>query len=555
MTGGTWDVTVDESGNHAYCNALNSGYSVVLFGSDSWKNYAVELRVKALEFHQDPYVSIMARINPAQNYYGALNFQTHIADLSLNEPYRSISKQSYPTTDNTWYILRLEVARSQLKFFIDNQLVGEGSDATLTQGPAAFNTSPDTRMCLDDIRVWSLTKSGVINQVLNPIQTSLEVVTNQAATGEGAHAWGGHQTRIVRTQDGVFTAYTTAGDGPLARQWQLARRHEDGSWPVIAQGVAGQDPASLMAAPDGTLYIIGWPGGVGTMWSGKPTGDEIDMTHQVIPGVSRSNWPYSSTGINQNGDLCVLSSTGGEQPGGTFMWACFFQSTKSWISHTTELDYRYCYTYLFPGLDGDLSLISTRDVLWEALGYTKPWGGFPYVFNAVGFWRTNNIGDIPLERLFFMEEKPTVGYSNVHLNAQVDAYIDITGNMHVLYHIRGESTQLDELLRHAILSPDGQLINDVLLPGNLGYFARIFQDAQGRFYILGSSGLLYPAGMDGVTLDVPFQLDLQGYTVEYSGYGISVPRTGTPISNVLDVVFPSGNGKQWVYFQLTLPEN
>ena len=47
-------------------------------------------------------------------------------------------------------------------------------------------------------------------------------------------------------------------------------------------------------------------------------------------------------------------------------------------------------------------------------------------------------------------------------------------------------------------------------------------------------------------------IDLQGYEVEYSGYGISVPRTGTPISNVLDVVFPSDGGTKWIYFQILL---
>jgi hypothetical protein len=48
---------------------------------------------------------------------------------------------------------------------------------------------------------------------------------------------------------------------------------------------------------------------------------------------------------------------------------------------------------------------------------------------------------------------------------------------------------------------------------------------------------------------------LKGYTVEYSGYGISAPRTGTLPGNVLDVVFPSDNGSKWIYFQLTLPGN
>ena len=62
------------------------------------------------------------------------------------------------------------------------------------------------------------------------------------------------------------------------------------------------------------------------------------------------------------------------------------------------------------------------------------------------------------------------------------------------------------------------------------------------------------AGNDmGVNLRAPIMLDTGGYQVEYSGFGISVPRTGTPLSNVLDVGFPSDNGAKWIYFRLDLP--
>jgi hypothetical protein len=555
---GSWTVTTEENGNHAYCNSLTTDYSVVSFGRDQWKDYAVELRVKALEHHEDPYISVFARSNPSQDYYGALNFQNFYADLSLSEPYRSLGHQYFPTTDNKWYRLRLEVAGSSIKFYIDNQLVGEGIDTQLSQGMAGFTTSPDTRMCFDDIRVWALTSDGQIGQAPIPIhvsQAALEIVTDNAATGDGGNAWGGHQTRIVRTNDGVFTAYTVAGSGHFQRTWQLARRQDDGTWPVIAQGDAGKDPVNLLASPDGTIHIIGWPNMRGTMWSGKPSGNTIEMKAEIIPNVSQSNWPYSSAGIDKAGNICVLSSVGGETPGGTFEWACYLPSHGTWITQTTFLDYRYCYTYLFPVPSGSLAIVSTRDVRWSALGYNQPSGQFDYVFNALGYWRTDDLTKDPLKRLYFIEEKPTAQFPVVTLDAQQDAYLDTAGNMHVLYQIQGRSTQGTWILRQLILSPDGQLLKNVQLPEDIGGFARIFQDAGGQFYILGSSGLLYPAGRDGITFGSPIQIDLKGYTVEYSGYGISAPRTGTLPGNVLDVVFPSDNGSKWIYFQINLPGN
>jgi hypothetical protein len=382
-------------------------------------------------------------------------------------------------------------------------------------------------------------------------QTNIEVVTDNAATGDGGNSWGGHQTRIVHTQDGVFTAYTVEGNGYFHREWRLAWRQDNGSWPVVASGDAGREPVNLLTSPDGTLNIIGWPNGLATIWSGKPENGTLVMTASKIPNELNGNWPYNSAGIDANGNLCVLSSEGGEQPGGRFYLACYLPSERRWVTRTSSLDYRFCYTYVFPGTGGQLSLVSTRDVRWEALGYTKPAGEFDYVFNAFGFWRTDDFAGTPLERVYFLEEKPSLQYPAAILNAQQDAYLDFKGQMHILYHVQGESTRGAWISRQAILSMDGILLNDIPLPTDAGDFSRIFQDQQGRFYLLGSSGKLYPMGSDGILpIGKPIILNLDGYPVEYSGFGISVPRTGTPPSHVMDVVFPSDNGTKWLYFQI-----
>jgi hypothetical protein len=513
------------------------------------------MRLKVLEFKGDSYVALSARYDPQINtgYFGELSFQPYATYLSLDEKNWIPGYQYLAPSANTWYTLRLEVAGQNISYYINNQLFGQGTDSHRTQGDVNFSATPFMKVCVDDIRAWALTETGGIALPPTVTSSSIEIVTDKAATGDGGNAWGGHQTRIVRTKDGVFTAYTVAGSSYYHKQWQLAWRQEDRSWPVVAEGDAGKDPVNLLASPDGTLHIIGWPDGIGTMWTGKPEGNQVTMTRETIPGVSQSNWPYSSAGIDQNGDICVLSSTGGQTPGGTFMWACLFQSQGHWISHTSQIDYKFSYTYVFPEAGGQLSLISTRDVRWSALGYTQPPGTFDYVFNALGYWRTDNAANDPLQRDYFIEEKPNTKYPKVILDAQQDAYMDTMGNTHVIYAVQGPDTQGAWVSRHAIISPSGTLLNTVVLPRNLGGFSRIFQDTTGHFYILGSSGFLYPAGVDGLTLGTPIVIHLGGYSVEYSGYGISAPRTGTPISNVVDVVFPSGDSMKWIYFQLKLP--
>src|SRR5262249_835261 len=114
-------------------------------------------------------------------------------------------------------------------------------------------------------------------------QSPVEIISMNTATGDGGNRWGGHQTRIVHTRDGVFTAYTTNGAGYLAREWHLAKRLSSNNWAVIAEGTAGREPVNLLASPDGTLHIVGWPEGSATIWSGKPRNDSIDMTKVSVP--------------------------------------------------------------------------------------------------------------------------------------------------------------------------------------------------------------------------------------------------------------------------------
>ena len=553
-----WSYTQDATGNHFLCNDVSSDWQSFRFGTQAWTDYAVELKVKFLEQSPSQGVEVYTRINNStEGYRATLNYMS--ANLSYFPPGRSLANPHIFTETDHWYTFRVEAAGSKIKFYVDGRLLASVSDSQRLDGMSGFGVAPNTKACVDDIRVWMLNSDGSIGLLPTPIpgtNPDMEVVTDDAATGDGGNAWGGHQTRIVRTSGGVFTAYTVdGGGGYLAREWHLARRQPDGSWIDIAHGVSGKDPVNLLASPDGTLHIIGWPGGTGTIWSGKPDDNTIYMTSEIIPGVTRGNWPYNSAGISKNGDICVLSSVGGETPGGTFLWSCYSFSKKIWNSQTTFIDYRYCYTYLFPDPNGSLAVVSTRDVRWSALGYDQPAGVFAYVFNAFGYWRTDDFTKNPLNLLYFVEEKPTDLFPNAYLDAQYDAYLDTAGNIHVLYGVQGASTQGTWHLRHAVLSQPGKLLKDIQLPDDIGGYARIFQDVERRFFILGSYGLLYPAGMDGLTLGTPLQIDLQGNPVEYSGYGISAPRTGTLPGNVLDVVFPTSGGSKWIYFQLTLPDN
>ena len=568
-----WKVTKDESGNHILCTKVTEkdSWADEFLGYESWTNYAVEMRFKALEAQGVPMVSIISRYN-RQNYlmyYAYLNFYNHALSLGYYQPYVDLGYANFPipadpsAITNTWYTLRVEVAGKNIKYFMNNHLyiiANDDSSYKLSHGAAGFSARYGSNVCVDDIRVWKLTADGQVEQPTSPDsqvasfvrQTKVETVTDKAgATHNGGNnAWGGHQTRIVHTKDGIFTAYITDGTGEFRREWHLAERQPDSTWKVIAHGIAGGDPVNLLASPDGTLNIVGWPNGQATLWTGKPSNGAFTMTSSAIPNEFNDNYPYSSAGIDAGGNLCVLSSQGGQTPGGLFFVACYMPTKAKWVTQTTSLDFAFKYTYLFPTPDGQLSLVSTRDVRWKALGYEQPAGSFDYVFNALGVWQTSDMSKDPIRRISFLEEKPTEGYPDIQLDAQQDAYLDTKGQIHIIYVVKGESTRGENVSHHAIIARDGSFTYDEALSSDVGSFSRIFQDREERFYLLSSSGLIFPMGLDGIHQGSPIQLDLGGNQVEYSGFGLSVPRTGTPLSDVMDVVFPSANGTQWLYFQL-----
>ncbi len=184
------------------------------------------------------------------------------------------------------------------------------------------------------------------------------------------------------------------------------------------------------------------------------------------------------------------------------------------------------------------------------MNYKKPSGAFDYVFNAFGIWHSHDMQDEALARVFSKSEEPTEEFPAPRLSAQQDAYLDTTRRIHVLYRIQGQSTGGMAASRHAVISLDGEILHDDRLPSDLGSYSRVVQAGGGAFYILGSAGSVYPMDPENFLLDEPFHLDLGFDLVEYSGFGVSAPRTGTSLSEQIDVVYPSRGGSRWSYFRL-----
>ena len=411
--------------------------------------------------------------------------------------------------------------------------------------------------------------SGNALALEGPVIERFDVVTEQASPGDGGNAWGGHQCRIVRTKFGVFTAYTADGGsgGQFNRSWRLMRQTDTG-WEEIASGPSGREPVNLLAKPDGQLLVVAWPFKQPVIFASRMTKEgqlEMDpaglpvMMDDPVPGQwEMSHWPYNAAGIDADDNLVVCQSPVGHKPG-RFNLALRLAGRRDWLWRTVDMDLRHCYTYLIPA-GRQLWIASSQDVTYRELGYPIPEKAksYPYVFNALGVWCSHDVKGAEPPALLWRKEEPYDPQEMPNPSCKVqETYLDTIGRLHVFYALRSPTTDRKERMYHAVLK-DGRVVYDQPSPAH--YYCRMVQDSAGRFYILDAAGdrLRVLVGQDesGTRFADPIEFDTHGHPVEYAGFGWSAPRTGTPLADTAEVVYPSGKGKEWVYFRLRLrPEN
>ena len=117
----------------------------------------------------------------------------------------------------------------------------------------------------------------------------LELVSDATSVGgDGGNAWGGHQTRLVRTSCGLFTAYTVPGTDSFQHEWRLVQQTDDG-WQIIAKGPSGRDPVNLLQGSDETIYLVAWPEGLPVIWASAHSDGELTfIVHDNGRGISKS---------------------------------------------------------------------------------------------------------------------------------------------------------------------------------------------------------------------------------------------------------------------------
>jgi hypothetical protein len=158
---GKWEVVEDTSGNHVY-KGIGTFWGYTVAGSEEWKNYALEAKVKGVESSKNSgYAGIDVRVNWAASSNSCERYASRVGftnDWIGGGKYGGNCNHDwdgrfYRVETGKWYLLRYEVVGDTLKFYIDNKLMFEEVDSDVKTGYIGLSVGENDTVYFDDVRV------------------------------------------------------------------------------------------------------------------------------------------------------------------------------------------------------------------------------------------------------------------------------------------------------------------------------------------------------------------------------------------------------------------
>ncbi|MFW5709693.1 MAG: hypothetical protein ACOCX5_05685 [Chloroflexota bacterium] len=156
-------VVQEEDGNYALELAGRDWTSVTVLGSDTWRDYAVEARVKIIKSTDEPVPDVVFNLRNTNrgNYtayassYGTAGIGATIDDDWRNFPTERAVDSTARLSPYIWHVIRFQVFGNQLSVYLDNQLVASFTEDEfqLGAGPISLGASPNAIVYLDDVYV------------------------------------------------------------------------------------------------------------------------------------------------------------------------------------------------------------------------------------------------------------------------------------------------------------------------------------------------------------------------------------------------------------------
>ena len=431
---------------------------------------------------------------------------------------------------------------------------------------------------------------------LSPTLTRLELVANDGISEVQPlpNHWGQHQTRVTVHRDGTVRVLYLALGGGGSLNWRLMRRSPaSGIWTLEATGNSVDDVQLVRNPVNDAVHVVAWPNSVATVYT-SPTylPERVPGRWQTLSAASRH---YSSTGIGSDGSMClktsvelasaiptistILQTTCGRFDAGLRKW--------TWSPQMSQIaGLRRAYDYLFPGGYGQANqLVGTAqvDVHKAALGlaFLRSTQG-DYVFNGVSSYTMNTDTGLAWDlRNLVQPLTVPASVSQLPVVKQIDAYIDRSKRLFSIFYSTDPMARTpDGIYMKVTDSRNVQLFASRLTALPAYGFARVFDDAQGRLWLLWSNlgtqmshVVLYRVQMSAGAITLSNPTDLSSKFVPYAIQGsplLALPRGGQLVDNsvdgllitcdgffmrnILSSCYPSGvNRQKIVSFRIQLP--
>jgi pectate lyase len=129
-----WSVASDNGNYVLYSSSTSEGR--IAAGDPSWMDYSVEARVKVDNFNGSNRAYVNGRYQDGNTYYAASLKGGDTIELrkKVNGSSSTLVSKSYTLATGTWYTVKLEMAGSSLKMYVNGVLELETVDSSISSG-------------------------------------------------------------------------------------------------------------------------------------------------------------------------------------------------------------------------------------------------------------------------------------------------------------------------------------------------------------------------------------------------------------------------------------
>ena len=381
------------------------------------------------------------------------------------------------------------------------------------------------------------------------------------------NVWGGQQSRIVRQGDDLYVIYGTDntlldGDEAYVLYRYSSARDE---WTYFYELHSYESP-NLHAAANGKVYATYIHArGLGIL-EYDPAADTITLQDFGVYWPAqheKDHWAYMSTGISEGRYIWYLGcgniDGGHARPGGfaIYKYDTITRTFDTGAQPRYLVDFRHCYNYILDNRDGGITIAGERDIFWEVSEWDMPEGAFGAIFDEINFWtyKDNNLSDI--HRVDKASQGKNCPVPNAAINYAGDAYLDLSGYLHILYTLTAAEIGGRTELWHAVYKEGTEIKKERLIEGT--YSVRFVEDTAGQLYLVAipydsHTIWLFKANAQHeltLTKEILIEGD-NSYGLQYAGMAATVPRTGSAPADFVDVLYPNADRTEWIYFRLQL---